>query len=202
MFAYFCCRISIKNQTMRKLKLQVQVSIDGYMSGINAEMDWLTMPWSQDLNTYVSELTYPVDTILLGKNLAMGFIPYWTEANNSSEPIEGAKKFVETHKVVFSKILSESIWENTVVNNGELTSEITELKKQTGGDIIVYGGCQFVASLIQEKLIDEIYLFVNPTAIGKGISVFHTLNAKQNFSLIHVQNFECGITVLAYKPLP
>ncbi len=51
---------------MSKLKLQVQISIDGFIGGINGSMDWLTMNWSDDISAYVNEITEPVDTILLG----------------------------------------------------------------------------------------------------------------------------------------
>ena len=62
---------------MRKLKLQVQTTVDGYMAGPNSEMDWIHFPWSDDLNSYVDALTESVDTIVLGRKLAEGFIPAW-----------------------------------------------------------------------------------------------------------------------------
>jgi len=77
---------------MRKLKLQVQMTIDGFISGPNGEMDWMIFNWSDDLNEYVTQITEPIDTILLGKNLALGFIPHWTAGLNQPEPVEGAKK--------------------------------------------------------------------------------------------------------------
>jgi hypothetical protein len=57
---------------MRKLKLQVQMTVDGFISSTNAEMDWMTFPWTADIIEYVRKITNPVDTILLGKNLAQG----------------------------------------------------------------------------------------------------------------------------------
>ena len=57
---------------MRKLKLQVQMTIDGYISGNHGEMDWMTLDWSEDIKMYVRNLTETVDTILLGRNLAEG----------------------------------------------------------------------------------------------------------------------------------
>ncbi|MDW8231112.1 MAG: dihydrofolate reductase family protein, partial [Saprospiraceae bacterium] len=54
---------------MRKLKLQVQISVDGFIAGPNNELDWVTFNWSDDIKKYVDEITKPVDTILLGKNL-------------------------------------------------------------------------------------------------------------------------------------
>ena len=91
---------------MRKLKLQVQTTIDGFMAGTSGELDWAAIEWSDDLKNFVIGLTGPVDTILLGKNLAMGFIPYWTAALNEPVPAEGAKIFVETPKIVFSTTLN------------------------------------------------------------------------------------------------
>lgn len=154
---------------MRKLKLQMQLTVDSFISGINGEMDWMTFDRSSDLKEYVTAITEPVDTILLGRDLAEGFIPYWTAALNQTEPEERARKMVETPKVVFSKTLTSSEWENTTIANGFLADEINALKKQNGTDMIVYGGGKFVASLLKEKLIDELHLFINPVAIGKGM---------------------------------
>lgn len=61
---------------MRKLKLQVQMSVNGFIAGVNGEMDWLEFNWSEDIQQYVTELTQSVDTIFFGRNLAEGFIPH------------------------------------------------------------------------------------------------------------------------------
>ena len=75
---------------------------------------------------------------------------------------------IEIPKVVFTKTINKSRWVNTVIATGDLRDEITKLKSQDGGDIIVYGGVSLDASLIKVNLIDEFYLFVNPVAIGNG----------------------------------
>ena len=186
---------------MRKLKLQVQMTIDGYIAGINGEMDWMTFDWSDDLKDFVTQLNEPVDTILLGRNLAEGFIPYWTEAFNKPVPEEGSQKMAETPKVVFSRVLTQSEWKGTSIANGALADEINALKNQEGNDMIVYGGAKFVSSLIKENLIDELNLFINPVAIGKGMPIFQEVTAMQNYQLALVKPFDCGITVLTYKPL-
>jgi hypothetical protein len=46
---------------MRKLKLQVQMSVDGFISGLNREMDWLTFDWDDELKKCVTEITTPID---------------------------------------------------------------------------------------------------------------------------------------------
>ena len=187
---------------MRKLKLQIQMTIDGFIAGPNGEMDWMTLPWTEDINKYVGEITDPVDTIVLGRKLAVGFIPYWaTVAANPDDPeFTAGKKITDTHKVVFTKTLDKSEWENTVVAKAELVDEITKLKKQDGKDIIAYGGATFVSVLIKHELIDEFHLFINPTAIGNGMTIFKDLDVKQNLKLVKSKSFDCGIVVLNYEP--
>ena len=109
------------------------------------------------------------------------------------------KKFTDTHKVVFTKILDKSEWDNTVLAKGDLVDEITKLKKQDGKDIIAYGGATFVSALIKHGLIDEFHLFINPAAIGNGMTIFKGLDSKQNLTLKKSLASACGIVVLCYE---
>jgi dihydrofolate reductase len=181
---------------MRKLKLQAQMTVDGYIAGLNGEMDFLVWNWDNKLKKYVADLTEPVDCIVLGRKLAQGFIPHWT----SHPELEGADKFINTAKVVFTKTLNSTKWDNTVLAKGDLVDEITNLKKQDGRDIIAYGGASFVASLIKHRLIDEFHLFINPTAIGNGMTIFNELDRRQDLTLVKSTSFDCGIVVLNYVP--
>jgi dihydrofolate reductase len=60
--------------TLRKIKLQVQMSVDGYIAGPHGEMDWLVWNWDDKLKEYVNELTESIDSILLGRKMTEGFI--------------------------------------------------------------------------------------------------------------------------------
>lgn len=184
---------------MRKLKLQVQLSVDGYIAGNNGEMDWMVWDWTNDLKEYITGITEPVDTILLGRKLAEGFIPHWTAAYNKPEPEEGSQKMVETPKVVFSHTLTNTEWDNTIIVRGNLVDEVNKLKNQNGKDIIVYGGSTFVSSLIKAGLIDEYHLLINPAAIGSGMPIFSTLENIQQLKLKIVKQFDCGIALLCYE---
>jgi dihydrofolate reductase len=104
-----------------------------------------------------------------------------------------------TSKIVFSKTLEKSEWVNTVLAKGDLAEEIKKLKNQNGKDIIAYGGATFVSSLIKAGLIDEFHLFINPTAIGSGMTIFKGLDIKQNMTLVKSKSFDCGIVVLCYE---
>jgi dihydrofolate reductase len=187
---------------MRKLKLQVQMTVDGFIAGANGEMDWMVFDWDKEINQYVTKLTEPVDCIVLGRKLAQGFIPHWAEvaANPAAPEYTAGQKFAGTHKVVFTKTLDKSEWDNTVLAKGDLVEEIMSLKQQPGGDMIAYGGGTFVSNLIKANLIDEYYLLVNPAAIGKGMSIFGELENRLNLNLIKSVSFPCGIVVLYYEP--
>ena len=179
---------------MRKLKLQTQISIDGYMAGPNGEMDWMVWNWDDALKDFVHQLTEPVDTIVLGHNLAKGFIDHWAGAA-ARDNDWFSNKMVQTPKVVFSRKADKVTWERTRLSKGDLSEGINKVKDDNGGDIIAYGGSEFVTSLSAANLIDEYNLFVNPTAIGKGLPVF---KEKNKLKLIEALPFQCGITVLKY----
>jgi dihydrofolate reductase len=111
-----------------------------------------------------------------------------------------AKQIVSTPKVIFTKTLDKSTWNNTTLAKGNLAEEIANLKKQDGKDIIVVGGAGFVSSLIKEGLIDEYHLIVNPTAISSGMTIFNSLNGMQKFSPTQAKLYPGGKIVLSYKP--
>ncbi len=187
---------------MRKLKLQVQMTVDGYIAGPNGEMDFMVWNWDDKLKQYTQAITEPVDCIILGRKLAEGFIPHWAgvAANPDDPEFTAGKKFTDTPKVVFTKTLDKSEWANTVLAKGDLVDEITQLKKQDGQDIIAYGGATFVSALIKHGLIDEFHLFINPAAIGNGMAIFKELDRQQNLTLVKSRSFDCGIVVLNYEP--
>jgi dihydrofolate reductase len=192
---------------MRKLKLQVQITIDGFVAGPIGEMNWLVWNWDDELKQYVAEITETADCIVLGRKLAEGFIPHWANvaANADNQENAAGKKFTETKKIVFSKTLSNSdavvkSWNNTSLTNGDLVGEINQLKAQKGKDIIAYGGAGFVSELVKYKLIDEFYLFVNPAIIGSGMTIFGNIESIQNLKITDLKKFTCGIVVLKYVP--
>ena len=194
---------------MRKLKLQVQISVDGYVGGPNGDQDWRTWNWDDKLKAFAYPLRDVCDTILLGRKMAEVFIPHFEDTVNNlqaknadralDEKFEYANRMVAMPKIVFSKTMKTFDGKNVSVENGDLVTAIKNLKSIEGKDMIVYGGAGFVSSLIKEGLIDEFNLFVNPVMINKGMRIFDLLEHRQKLSLISATPYECGISVLVFK---
>jgi dihydrofolate reductase len=187
---------------LRKLRLQVQMSVDGCIAGPNGEMDWMVGLLDDESVKYASKITESVDTILLGRKMTDVFISFWLDVmNKPDDPWNAfAKRMIEIPKVVFTKTLNKSEWINTDIATGDLIEEVSKIKSQSGRDIVVYGGASFDSSLIKEKLIDEFYLFINPVAIGNGMTIFKDMNEIQKYSLIESKVFKSGKVLLRYEP--
>src|SRR5437867_4265407 len=113
---------------MRTLKLQMQISVDGYVAGPNGELDWMTWNLDPKLLQFINLLTDSSDTILLGRKMTDGFVGYWENVVNNqpdSPEFSFARKMVDTPKVVFSKTLAESKWNNTRLAKRNLADEVT-----------------------------------------------------------------------------
>jgi len=187
---------------MRKLKLQMQQSLDGFMARPNGDLDWMIWDWDEELKEYGNELTAPVDLILLGRKMSDGFLGHWSAvAANPEDPEHSFGRIMnDTPKIVFSRTLQTIEGNNTSLLKEASPEVIHELKAKPGGDIIVYGGANFVSGLFQQGLIDEFYLFINPVAIGKGLSIFNNLRQNRQLKLQHARAFSCGVAVLVYQP--
>jgi len=184
---------------MRKLKLQMQITVDGFVAGPKGQLDWMTWEMDERLISFINHLTDTSDTILLGRNMTDGFIKYWEHVitqPNSPEYSFG-QKMVSIPKVVISKTVARVEGQNVRVENSPIVDVVKHLKTHSGKDIIVYGGATFVSSLIANELIDELNLFVNPVAIGEGMRVF---GSRRPLKLTASTDYACGIVVNTYEP--
>jgi len=193
---------------MRKLKLLVQLSIDGYLATTDDKTDWMIWNWGpewgwdEQLQKDFTELETSIGTILLSRKMAVeGFVAHWeAAAAREGDPQQRfAQHLTDVPKVVFSKTLTTSEWPRTTIASGDLADEVNKLKKQEGKDLIVYGGAALVSSLIKANLIDEYYLYINPAALGSGLGIFNTLDKPLDLELVKAQSYTSGMTVLQYN---
>jgi len=180
---------------MARLKLQMQISVDGF----DPEGNDQNTSWDEERG-YSRELLESADTILLGRKTAVDFIPYWDkaaeDADNSWQDV--ARQISQAKKVVFSSSSDHRGWSNSTIETGDLADAITALKRENTKDIIVYGGVSFVESLISRHLVDEFHLFVNPMALGSGRSVFSGLTDLLRLELRKSIGFSSGRVLLHY----
>jgi dihydrofolate reductase len=184
---------------MRKLKLQMQLTIDGCVAGPEGQLDWMTFAMDEKLVALINQLADASDTILLGRKMTEGFVKYWENVTTQPESPEYsfARKMVDIPKIVFSKTLNSIDGKNVRLENGDVIEAVNQLKRRPGKDILVYGGATFVSSLIENGLIDELNLFVNPVAIGNGMRVFKN---RRPMKLTASVAYRCGIVVNSYEP--
>lgn len=162
---------------MRKLKLQVQMTLDGFVAGPEGQLDWMWITGERDEAGFrkAIELADSCDTILLGRKMTREFIDHWENVvDNQPDSVEQslAQRMVNMRKIAFSRTQTAIAGRNLEVENGDLAIVIQALKKEPGKDIMVYGGANFVSSLISQDLIDEYFIIRNPVAIGNGLSIF------------------------------
>ena len=192
---------------MSRLILQMQMSVDGYMSadtGIDWQVwDW-SDPWTWDkrLKRRFNTVFDTVDCILLSRKMAeQGYLDHWERVarDHASEPDYAfALKVVQSRKVVLTDKLPRSRWERTVLAPGGMVEEVNALKRRIAGDTIVFGGVGFASALVGAGLVDELQLFVNPAAVGAGRSIFGQLPDGLQLQLLDSAAYDCGIVVNRY----
>jgi dihydrofolate reductase len=190
---------------MRKLKLAMQVSIDGFASDGNGDPSWMLWCWAENwtwdeaLRRYHTDLTTSSDCILLSRKMAdEGFCEHWEHVAENPQSAF-AKPISDMRKLVFSKSGFHTKSRNAEVVRGGLTEEVESLKRKAGKDILVYGGPIFASSLLTADLINELHISVNPTTLGSGRSMFKHFCRKTDFNLVKATSFDRGVAVLEYS---
>ncbi|NCI46508.1 dihydrofolate reductase family protein [Sediminibacterium soli] len=187
---------------MRKLKVQVQMTLDGFVAGPNGELDWMWLSQPDEAGMrFVIDLADTCDTILLGRKMTREFIDHWENTLDNlpdSKEQSLAYRMVNMRKIVFSHTQKEIKGRNLEVENGDLATAVKALKEQPGKDIMVYGGATFVSSLISLNLIDEYYIIRNPVAIGEGMRIF---KERKMLALESVVTYANGKMLTKYLPV-
>ena len=195
---------------MRKLKLQVQMSVDGFVGGPNGELDWLFPFLGPAQVECVTEFLREADTMLIGRVSYLQQIAYWS-AKTAPGPLgkyqakfgdagdEMSALLDEIAKVVFSRTLERLDWSNSRFATADVAEEVTRLKQQPGKNIIVRGSATLVHDLIPLRLIDEYNLVVHPIALGRGIPLFGESSGHVKLRLVATKTFDSGALLLTYQ---
>jgi len=193
----------------------MMVSVDGYFEGPDHDITWHNV--DAEFNKYAIEQTSSTDLLLFGRRTYQLMEEYWpTEAALRDDP-EVASLMNNTPKIVFSKTLDKVTetkhWKNVKLIKDNAIEEVKRLKQQEGkpvspgeptsrgGNIAIYGSNNFAVSLIEEGLIDEFRIIINPVAIGAGTPLFKGIKNKLDLKLLgSPRTFENGNVLLIYEP--
>ena len=186
---------------MGNLTLFMHVSLDGFASGINGEMDWIHV--DDEIFEYGAERIYATDTALYGRKTYQLMEGYWPTAADqpsaTKHDIEHSKWYKYVKKVVLSKTMKEENLINAQVIRNNLVDEINKLKQSTEKEILLFGSPTAGHSLMAKNLIDGYWLNINPVVLGNGIPVFKDIKTQNNLSLITSSIFSSGVVCLNYR---
>lgn len=192
----------MQHTDMRKVIVSMNITLDGFMSGANRELDWHFQSWTDEMAESACGQLSKADTILLGRVTYRAMAGYWTAAIIDPSFPRGDIGFAEmmnNHtKVVFSKTMTTPEWHNTRLAKGNITDEIARLKRQQGKDMIIYGSGSIVSTLMRLGLVDEYRIWVHPVILGKGRPLFNGLREKLKMNLFKTETFDSGVVILYY----
>jgi dihydrofolate reductase len=190
---------------MRKVILFMHVSIDGFVCGPNDEMDWVTMNDDKIGEYLIPELQKTVDTMLVGRVLYQGFQQYWPTVpenpNSPAELVEFAHWMIDTPKVVFSNTLKELNWKNSRLAPADPATTVSLMKKEPGGDMVIFGGASLAAHFVKNNLVDEYRIKLEPIVLGEGRSLYREIKERIKLKLIRAKSFDSGVTGLYYETI-
>jgi dihydrofolate reductase len=187
---------------MRKVKMINRVSIDGYFASLN-EMtrgkDWFVPDNDVDMTTH--EMV-KADTLLAGRETFELFEASWppilNDPNAPKELTALAQELTDMRKVVFSKTVKESDWENTEFYSGGITEVVNKLKEEEGSDILIMGSGTVVQQLTNAGLIDEYVFIMTPVIAGGGKPLFKEVDLN-TLTFLKAKSFASGNVLLHYS---
>ena len=177
------------------------VSLDGVMEAPGGGEDYEHAGWTFEINRgeegnkFKIKETSDSEALLLGRVTYEGFAKAWPSREG-----EFADKFNRMPKCVISSTLKKADWNNSTILSGDVTEEITKLKKKLKGNIVVHGSAQLVQALVANDLIDELRLMVFPVILGSGKKLFGEIDEKKSMKLISSQTVGDSVEILIYEP--
>ena len=170
---------------MRKIILNVAVSLDGFIEGPNGEYDWCFADDDYGMKEFLAN----TDAILFGRKsyelYTASFSHMWNDRDH----------------YVFSNTL-QSLETGAVLINGDIKIKVEELKQKEGKNIWLFGGASLITSLLNAGLIDEFILSVHPIILGSGKPLFNNIDKRIWLKHTHTKTYKSGLIqnryVLAY----
>lgn len=206
---------------MRKLILQMAISVDGFVGGPSGELDWVFRAMDDEATAWTIESLRDAGLHLMGSRTFRDMAAYWP---SSTEPFAapmntvpkaffsrtGTSSQATTRGLEDARAQASSVskpepeavrsWTSARIIVGDLLEGITRLKHEPGKDIFAHGGATFAQSLVSLGLVDEYRLRVHPVALGRGLALFSQLTAPTELELVENHRFKGGTVAHVYRP--
>ncbi len=172
---------------MRKIILQLAVSLDNFIEGPNGEFDWCFT----DQDYGMSEFFKRIDSIFIGRK------SYELVQSMGDAATPGFPKLTS---YVFSNSLT-AVKTDEILINGDIVFEVNKIKNKPGKDIWLFGGASLITTFMNEDLVDEIILAVHPIILGSGKPLFQNIKGRKQLNLKNVKSYDTGLVMLTYSLL-
>lgn len=175
---------------MKKVKLYIATSLDGFIARQNGSLDWLEgIPNPNKIDYGYDDFYDSVDTVVMGRasyEAILGFDVPWPYTNCKSI-------------IVSRSYASQITTPNTHLVKAGLKEYITQLKQEVGKDIWLVGGGNLLTSFLNEGLVDELMVCVAPVIIGEGVPLFPNVPKETKLKLLQTTPYETGMVMLTYQ---
>jgi dihydrofolate reductase len=190
---------------MGKIVISENVSLDGVVQDPTGDEGFSRGGWTSrigdsDRAEWAKILlgeALGAEALLLGRRSDEWFATRWLSRSGP-----WAERLNSMPKYVVSSTLDEPRWGSATVLAGDVVAEVSKLKQQLDGDIVVYGSTQLVPTLIEHDLADEVRLFIYPVVLGTGRRLFAEGSEAKHLRLVQAQNVGDSLALLTYRRGP
>jgi dihydrofolate reductase len=189
---------------MGKIVISENVSLDGVVQDPTGEEGFRHGGWSSGIGDsdraewakVLLDEALGAEALLLGRRSDEWFAKRWLSRSGP-----WADRLNSMPKYVVSSTLEEPIWTNSTVLAGDVVSEVSKLKQQVNGDIVVYASIRLVHTLIEHDLADELRLMIYPIVLGAGERVFGETSDTKPMRLVRTETVGDSLALLTYQPV-
>lgn len=178
---------------MKKIILDLAVTLDGFIEGPNGEIDWCIMDDDMNFDGFLDS----IDTIFYGRVSYDTWGNFQPDANASSAEKKLWQEVHTKHKFVFSSQHRQD--ERAIFISDNIRNSVNEIKQKGGKNIWLYGGASLIRTFINLGLIDIFRISVHPIALGSGKPLFEDLKQRIGLKLLESNVFRSGVVQLIYE---
>ena len=179
---------------MAKLVMWNLMTLDGFVEGENRDISWHFDVWGEELERLSIEQLKSAGGLLFGRVTCELMANHWPSATGEVADLMNALP-----KYVFSRMLTKSDWNNTLMFGADAPGTVARLKRESAKNVYMFGSANLAASLIPHRLIDEFRIAVNPLVLGSGAPLFKP-GERLKLKLLDSKPLSSGVVILRYEP--